>query len=373
MLRGRCGFVGVQVFFVLSGFLITTLMLREVQRTGQLHLGYFYLRRALRIVPVYAVYLGFVGLLALAGFVHVGVGDWLAATTWTVNLVPRSIPWTMSHFWSLCVEEHFYLLWPLLMSLLPLLACRRAVPVCLIGVLCMRWLVLVAFPGSAVDLLTFTRIDDIAFGCGLAFLVKESAWRARLDRIAGSRRSLALLIAGFVASQVIFSNVVGSRVLPRTPLQIGIGLANDVNAVTIVVLMWFVLTRTSSFIGRLLNHPVMVTIGVLSYSAYLWHVLVCEGAPEWLGAFPQNLVLIFAAAWLSYRAIEKPFLSLKDRRASALRATKVCDMLDDEAGCPTGRSRRIQTSDARYNVYPAVDEPHVQSGVATPVGSESGA
>src|SRR5262249_41266372 len=166
MLRGRSGFLGVQIFFVLSGFLITTLMLREVHRTGRLHLGYFYLRRALRIVPVYAVYLAFVGLLQIAGTVNIRAIDWLTASTWTVNLIPRSLPWTMSHFWSLCVEEHFYLLWPLLMALLPLSACRRAVPICLVGVLAVRWLALVAFPGAAVDLLTITRIDDIAFGCG---------------------------------------------------------------------------------------------------------------------------------------------------------------------------------------------------------------
>jgi peptidoglycan/LPS O-acetylase OafA/YrhL len=94
MLRGRCGFLGVQIFFVLSGFLITTLMLREVHRTGRLHLGYFYLRRALRIVPVYAVYLAFLGLLSMGGLARISGGYWLAAATWTVNLVPGSTPWT---------------------------------------------------------------------------------------------------------------------------------------------------------------------------------------------------------------------------------------------------------------------------------------
>jgi peptidoglycan/LPS O-acetylase OafA/YrhL len=372
MLRGRCGFLGVQIFFVLSGFLITTLMLREVQRTGRLHLGYFYLRRALRIVPVYVTYLAFVGLLQAAGFVRIGWGDWLAAATWTVNLMPRSISWAMSHFWSLCVEEHFYLLWPLLMAVLPLHACRRAVPVCLLGVLGMRWLVRIAFPGAAIDLLTFTRIDDIAFGCGLAFVAQDAAWRTRLERINGSGRWLTILLASCLVSQVVFSNVIGSRLLPRIPLAIGIGLANDINAVTIVVLMWFVLTRPGSLWGRPLNHPLMVTLGVLSYSAYLWHVVFCEQAPSWIGAFPQNLVFIFAAAWCSYRLIEKPFLTLKDRRATALRATIVCDMLDGKAGAPTGRSRRSRASDARDSVYSADDRPAGRPECASPVGSESG-
>jgi peptidoglycan/LPS O-acetylase OafA/YrhL len=282
------------------------------------------------------------------------------------------MPWAMSHFWSLCVEEHFYLLWPLLMAVLPLHACRRAVPVCLAGVLGLRWLLRIAFPGSAVDLLTFTRIDDIVFGCGLAFLAQDVIWRARLDRIAGSWQCLAVLAASFLVSQVVFSNVVGSRLLPRIPLAICLGLANDVNAVTIVVLMWFVLNRPASICGRLLNHPLMVTLGVLSYSAYLWHVVLCERAPTWIGGFPQNLVFIFAAAACSYRLIEKPFLSLKDRRATALRATTVCDMLDEKAGHTAGRSRRSRASDARDSVYSADGRPHSRPGWASTVGSESG-
>ena len=315
ILRGRCGFLGVQIFFVLSGFLITTLMLREVRRTGRLHLGHFYLRRALRIGPVYVVYLVFVAVLQGTGQVRLSASAWVSAATWTVNLVPGTMPWPISHFWSLCVEEHFYLLWPLMMAFLPLRACRRAVGVCLVMVLGLRWLVLLAFPHAAVDLLTFTRIDDIAFGCGLAFLAHDPRWRDRMDQLTASGRCLASLFAVFVASQVVFSNLIGSRLLPHLPLQFAIGLANDVNAFTISVFMWRMLTRPHGFCGTLLNHPVAVTLGVLSYSAYLWHLPICERGPEWIGAFPQNLILIFAAAWLSYRLIEKPFLTLKDRLA----------------------------------------------------------
>jgi len=286
------------------------------------------------------------------------VGDWLTAATWTVNLVPGSTPWPLSHFWSLCVEEHFYLLWPLLMAVLPLHGCRRAVLVGLVGVLGMRWLVLLAFPGAAVDLLTFTRIDDIAFGCGLAFLAHDPVWRARLERIVGSGRCRALVLACFIASQVVFSNVIGARLLPHVPLRIGIGIANDINALTIVALMWFALTRPTGFWGRLLNHPLAVTIGVLSYSAYLWHLLLCERAPAWMGAFPQNLVFIFAAAWLSYRVIEKPFLSLKDRLAAepkrqALLAPSLSDMLDGKPTSQAGRSRRSRASEVRNSVHSA--------------------
>jgi peptidoglycan/LPS O-acetylase OafA/YrhL len=356
----------VQVFFVLSGFLITTLMLREVRRTGRLHLGHFYLRRALRIVPVYLSYLSFVAVFQSTGQVHLQTGNWIAAATYTVNLVPGPIPSLLSHFWSLCVEEHFYLLWPLLMALLPLHACRRAVLVCLAGALVARWVVLLAFPRAAVDLLTFTRIDDIAFGCGLAFLAHDRVWRARLDRLTASGRSLSLMCAGFLVAQVLFSHQIGGRLLPGAALPIGIGLANDVNAFTIAVFMWYVLTRPEGFWGRLLNHPVAVLLGVLSYSAYLWHLPLCEKTPAWLGSFPQNLPVIFAAAWLSYRLIEKPFLSLKDRLAADAprpprtleSATGVADlapspMLDGEVCSQAGRARRSRASEARNSLSPS--------------------
>ena len=148
MLRGRSGFLGVQIFFVLSGFLITTLMLREVRRTGRLHLGHFYLRRALRIVPVYVSYLALVGVLQFFRADHLSGFHWLARATYTVNFLPGSMPGPISHFWSLCVEEHFYLLWPLLMAALPLSSCRRAVPVCLAAVFGLRWFLLAAWPGA---------------------------------------------------------------------------------------------------------------------------------------------------------------------------------------------------------------------------------
>lgn len=312
MLKGRCGFLGVQIFFVLSGFLITTLMLREIQRNGRVHLGQFYLRRALRIVPVYATYLVVLAILDACGMVHLQGRHWLAAGTYTVNFLPRPLPLAISHVWSLCVEEHFYLLWPLLMALLPPRWCFRAIPICLALAFAARWSLL-TFSQAAVDLLTFTRIDDIAVGCGLAYLARSSAARRWLDWLTSFRRLVVLLFL-FAVSQVCLSRMVGSSLLPPAALPLGLALSNDVNVLTIAVLMWAVLTRPHGFGGRLLNHPAAVQLGVLSYSIYLWHVLfMMHEEPAWLCSFPQNLLFIFVAATLSYRWIEKPFLKWKDR------------------------------------------------------------
>src|SRR5262245_2792631 len=219
-LKGRCGFVGVQVFFVLSGFLITTLMLRELDRTGRLSLRQFYLRRVLRIVPAYAAYLVVLALLQGAGLVELSGLSWLSLTTYTVNFLP-SLPPLISHVWSLSVEEHFYLLWPLLMAGCTLSGCRRVVLGCMAGALALRWLVLLAWPGGhGVDVWTFTRIDDIAIGCLLALLAREPGWRVRLDGVASSPWALGALLVASLASQACFSRLVGGRLMGPVPLSL---------------------------------------------------------------------------------------------------------------------------------------------------------
>src|SRR5262249_31101309 len=120
----------------------------------------------------------------------------------------------------------------------------------------------------------------------------------------------------FAVSQVCFSRIIGGRLFPPVVLPFVLALANDVNSLTIAALMWAVLVRPSGFWGRLLNQPVAVGLGVLSYSIYLWHVLLCEKEePAWLCSFPQNLVFILLVAMLSYRCIERPFLAWKERLA----------------------------------------------------------
>jgi peptidoglycan/LPS O-acetylase OafA/YrhL len=107
------GNLGVRIFFVLSGFLITHLLLREAERLGSFSRRGFYIRRCLRILPVYFVYLGILaGLIALNVYGHEEASSWLGALTFTRNMVGPVSSYT-GHFWSLAVEEQFYLIWPL--------------------------------------------------------------------------------------------------------------------------------------------------------------------------------------------------------------------------------------------------------------------
>ena len=108
--------LGVNVFFVISGFLITTILLKEKDATGRVSLRRFYLRRSLRIFPAYYVFLICVFALAFAGVIALERSDYLYTLSYTFNLKGHQATWWVGHTWSLAVEEQFYLLWPLCVS-----------------------------------------------------------------------------------------------------------------------------------------------------------------------------------------------------------------------------------------------------------------
>jgi peptidoglycan/LPS O-acetylase OafA/YrhL len=318
--KGRCGFLGVQVFFVLSGFLITALLLREIARTGRVSRSGFYLRRALRILPAYLTYLAVVAILPRAEDDRLNGSDWLTALTYTVNFHSMPIPWLISHVWSLSVEEHFYLAWPLVMAAGTLASARWAALGCIVCCLAFRCsgLLLVPDAGPALDLWTFCRMDDIAFGCLLALLAHAPQWRQQLDLIAFNRSALVLAVAGLTLSQVLGTRLVGTRIFSRAAFTVAAALSNTVNASCITLLLWAAMARPASVVGYVLNCRLLSGIGAISYSLYLWHVLFCDPEPCIINAFPQNLLLTFAVALLSYHLVEKRFLALKDRLGNGL-------------------------------------------------------
>jgi len=294
----RLGSVGVDVFFVLSGFLITSLLCREEAREERISLRAFYLRRVLRIVPAYACFLLFVALLAASARADVTARDWLAAGTYTMNF--RAAPaWELGHIWSLSIEEHFYLLWPPVMAMLP----RRTASLGVLGVLLvepvLRWSILVASPAhvAATELWTFTRLDSIAAGCMLALLSRSPAGRRALDAAARywpvALGALGLAVGGSVLSG-----------------KLHVGVAPTVIAVTVAVLVWAVVR----YEPRTLETRVLVALGVGSYSLYLWQeVFLNPRRSDWWTTFPQNLVLTGMCAAVSYHFVELPFMKLRSR------------------------------------------------------------
>jgi peptidoglycan/LPS O-acetylase OafA/YrhL len=302
---GILGFVGVDIFFVISGFLITLLLLREHRRTAAISITGFYFRRACRILPAYAAFL--VALALLRSQVPLAARDWLTLLTYTVNFT--HVPWEISHVWSLCVEEHFYLLWPLVVVAGGRNGAWRASLACLIIAPVVRALV-IHFGPDALDVAKSTpcRIDTLAAGCALACLVTDPR-NAELFSL--SRGKAALFAGGLLVALLAFKAiliVVGQEFLT---------IYSSLNALALAGLVWLAVSHSDSLVGRVLNTRLLASIGVLSYSLYIWHKLfITPHHVGWWTDWPANVVILAVTSLLSYFAIERPFLLLKDRGAA---------------------------------------------------------
>jgi peptidoglycan/LPS O-acetylase OafA/YrhL len=302
------GFPGVDVFFVISGFLITLLLIREQERTGRISLRDFYIRRALRILPAYVAYLAVVFAFQRAGWVYMNGLSWLASLTYTVNLIPNRAPyWCISPVWSLSVEEHFYLAWPLTLALL---GRRKAVAVLAAWIVAAPALRFLMFKYARdvldIDIFTLTRLDTIGLGCLLAIL----AWDPRSSTVARflhGRSTVAVASAAFLFATSL-------AVLSRSGLYTLV-FKGFVEGSLIAFIIFCCASSPESRIGRLLGWRPLVLLGVLSYSLYLWQPYLAPHPDRWPFHWPVNLAIVFGGAIASHLLVERPFLRLKDRNS----------------------------------------------------------
>ena len=330
------GGLGVTIFFVVSGFLITTLLREEHARTGRIRFGRFYARRALRLVPAASAYV------LIAGFAFSLIAAPIAPLAWAAAVLdlanvaeifsrlfdaPRSaagaasVPHPFVILWSLAIEEHAYLLWPPLLALA--LARGNATRLAILGlaalaVVSLAWrchlatlCVLPPHPGSPPGGLcgihadqriykaTDTRLDAIGFGALASFLA-----RARLLRRPETVAIAALLLLLSLAIRDPFF-----RETARDTVQ-GVALLVLVPA----------LAASRGPLPRLLASGPLVAVGRLSYGLYLWHWLALILATRWAAGSPAfvpvflALTALFAA--LSWHLLEAPVLALRRRLGS---------------------------------------------------------
>jgi peptidoglycan/LPS O-acetylase OafA/YrhL len=331
------GFVGVDVFFVISGFLITGLMVREIDRTGRLDLGRFYARRIRRLLPAVAFTLVGVALLTVAALPATRwkdvIGDIVASSVYLVNwrLADRSVDYLASeqaaspvqHFWSLAVEEQFYVVWPLLILALVWwqrrggASLRRvlAVGLAAIAVPSLVWSIVntAAEPGRAY-FVTTTRLWELAIGALLAIgATRLTRLPLMARRVLGWGGLLAVAVAAV-------------RYSASTPFPGVAALLPTLGAAAVLAAGTGAPDRG---VGRLLRVPVMQDVGAISYSLYLWHWPVVVAATAvwgradgtlWLPIALLAVTASAAPAWFTYRAIEWPLhhaaiLATRPRRA----------------------------------------------------------
>lgn len=287
---------GVDVFFVISGYLITHLLLNERERSGTISIPKFYIRRVQRIIPAFAFFLLITLTLFRFGFVDLDISALPLALTYTYNLFPHKNLQVFGPIWSLCVEEHFYLLWPAAVLLLR----RRKLVGVLIGVFPMAaivraWLEIHHSPLNP-DFFTLTRLDTIAAGCLFAILLHSTI----AERLRKLLRTPWLLPVSF-----------GCYMLSACVLTLSgkyhLFLQHAVEALLIAAMMGSLIEQPRSLCGRFLNSKPLVQIGLLSYSLYLGQFIIIDlhGVP-----LAARIALLMTYALVSYYMVESPILRI---------------------------------------------------------------
>ncbi len=351
------GALGVRVFFIISGYLITTLLLKEIKREGRISLAGFYQRRVFRILPVYFFYI-FTVLLVVGwlGLNAIHAPTYLSAFAFMTHLWGpwSSESWPLMHSWSLAIEEQFYLIWPAMLVFLgPGVGGKIWVPSLILMAPMLRFI----FRGGAIIDQTFlTQGDSIAFGCllALAFSRRETQTQ-RFFQFHPHWGRLAAIILIYLR---LFLVIPLSRLhyeIPHREIFFATFLPTFQCAGIAYLIGSFVTVREGLGYWFLNFEPVQ-WVGRLSYSLYIWQQLVLipkgyqvfpAGWPlaAFLGSFPQNILAVFALAVASYYCLEKPFLALKNKAKKSVpgedKQAPAVSAIQPPLKCQVGCSRKI--------------------------------
>lgn len=313
------GHYGVDLFFALSGVLITTLLLRERDRHERISLAGFYIRRVGRIFPLYYLVLATYVVLVLATRADTPEGQYF------LSKLPSFLTYTSNWFvdlgagdsvifyfaWSLATEEQFYLFWPPLLAVLLLLSARRTVHI--LVALGMLIVVSQIASASSSNSLAVTILGSLALpillGAALAVMLHAPTGYAALRGVLGQRWSAPVLALALVASITV-----------PTPEQ--------VTQVAMASLVAAMCMREDSLLHPALRWRPLARVGVVSYGIYLMHMLVANAVRPVLGeqfgvaVFAVTTVVVIGVATVSFRVFEAPLVE-RARRLSARRIARV--------------------------------------------------
>ena len=295
----KFGHFGVRIFFVISGFLTTLLVIRERAETGCFSLKNYYWRRAWRILP--PAY-GFILCLWIAnrvGWISIPPFDFLRSLVYVMNYGPMP-NWNLGHLWSLSVEEQFYLVWPFILAFLSLRNSRYIAVLFILVSSFLRYYVMCQSPKELwrIEYQFQFAGTAIAFGCLLA--IDQSRMNAQ--------RWFRWLCASRYTIPLTSLVIVGNATLLRTSGPRGACVSDVITNLAICI----ILARVSSphfngFGAKVLNSRPVVFVGLISYSLYLWQqVFTNSDVHGWTAWFPYNLLLIFVFGICFYYVVEKP-------------------------------------------------------------------
>jgi peptidoglycan/LPS O-acetylase OafA/YrhL len=302
------GLLGVQIFFALSGFLITTRLLEEERHFGNISLRQFYLRRAFRILPAALGFLAVVGALAWFGMLEVTAGRWLSAALFFANYSTAKTSWYLGHFWSLAVEEHFYMIWPLMFIGFGWPKGRlRSVIIMLLLVTIWRGVAFkyqLTFSDPAVFWgRTDIVADNLLFGVASALIYDQPELWARWR----------ILIVSRIFSLLLLALVLSTTLLEPHDWKVWMFFWSF-KATAIPLLIGGTVLRAQAGATTPLESSTMRWVGRLSYSLYLWQQLFLVWDESQvpglalLQTIPLNYACAVACAYVSYRWLEKPMI-----------------------------------------------------------------
>jgi peptidoglycan/LPS O-acetylase OafA/YrhL len=302
------GTLGVHVFFVLSGFLITALLLKEKVTTGNISLRDFYIRRFFRIIPVAFLFLLVLFIMDLFLPLNIKGKDFLRVVTFTENLNLTS-NWYTHHFWSLSVEEQFYLIFPFFIRKNLRLYVRMSV----LLICCSPVISYIAYHNSFDSASlnhTFTLIDKF-LNEGLLSILIGSLTSILLFKLNASHRNNKGGV-GYLQLGILFLIWLSNK----HPFLSGISMI--LCAVLIALFISISVIHEDTFLNKFLNLKYIRLIGVLSYSLYIWQQLFADKQPwkDWFiygDSIVLNTCALFLVAYISYYFYERNFIKLKNR------------------------------------------------------------
>lgn len=300
---------GVRIFFVLSGFLITSLLIKEYIKHKKINIKHFFIKRTLRIFPVLYLYLLTLFIINYIYDLDLKLDYFLGPLLYVNNFNIFKETWLTGHTWSLAVEEQFYLIWPFIFFYLSSKAWKFCLAMILsIPFLNIWWHYNPTF--QQIALRPFIANADAIFTGSLFAILSFKGFFNKNQKIWSNKLSIS--VTPFIVLTIYYfmsRGIFGKVLLPFGSITLN---------VFIVFLLLQSMLNSNTFIYRFLNRNFMVKIGLISYSLYIWQQLFIipfnfyPNLKSWF-IFPLNILFSFLMAYISYHFFEKYFLQMKSK------------------------------------------------------------